>query len=116
MCIKILTKYEAIIKATPMSAISPTSGSRRGSDDAPISITVGAYKMDAEDEERMRIQIVVNELRKVKGLVDHYAKKYCTKTDGTKADSGEGIYSALEVFLRSKLTRTLSDLYGKLEC
>jgi hypothetical protein len=116
ICIKILTKYEEIIKATPMSALSPNSGSRRGSDDAPISITVGAYKMDAEDEERMRIQIVVNELRKVKGLVDHYAKKYCTKTDGTKTDTGEGIYSALEIFLRSKLTRTLSDLYSKLEC
>jgi hypothetical protein len=67
--------------------------------------------MDAEDEERMRVQIVVNELRKVRALVDKYAKKYC----GPDAN-GDGIYSALEVFLRSKLTSTLHDLVTKLEC
>lgn len=69
--------------------------------------------MDAEDEERMRVQIVVNELRKVRALVDKYAKKYCN--DSKKNDS-DGIYSALEVFLRGKLTATLHDLVRRLEC
>jgi hypothetical protein len=109
-CIKILGTYEDIIKATPASAISPISGRRRSG--SPIQISVGAYKMDAEDEERMRIQIVVNEIRKVRGLVDKYAKKYCSDA---KREGGDGIYSALEVFLRSKLTSTLHDLVTRLE-
>jgi hypothetical protein len=110
-CIKILGTYEDIIKAVPASAISPISGRRRSG--SPIQISVGAYKMDAEDEERMRIQIVVNELRKVRTLVDKYAKKYCTAGPDS---NGDGIYSALEVFLRSKLKNTLHDLVTKLEC
>lgn len=69
--------------------------------------------MDAEDEERMRVQIVVNELRKVKCLVDKYAKKYCKK--GGNGEAGDGIYSALEAFLRSRLTTTLQELLNKLE-
>lgn len=92
-----------------MSAISPVTGRRCSG--GPIQISVGAYKMDAEDEERMRIQIVVNELRKVRTLVDKYAKKYCTVPEA----SSDGIYSALEVFLRSKLTGTLHDLRTRLE-
>lgn len=114
ICTKILTSYEDIIKATnsPTSAISPTSGRRRsGSGFEGLAITVGAYKMDKEDEERMRIQIVVNELRKVNRLVDEYKKKYCSVVKG-----GEGIYSALEVFMRGKLTSTLDDLVRRLEC
>jgi hypothetical protein len=111
ICNKILRMYEDVIKATATACISPASGRRRS--DLPIGITVGAYKMDAEDEERMRIQIVVNELRKVKGLVDKYASKYCKK--GANGDAGDGIYSALESFLRSRLTTTLQDLLNKLE-
>lgn len=118
ICNKILGMYETVIKASPPSSKSSSTGSP-GSDTnsvAPIPITVGAYKMDAEDEERMRIQIVVNELRKVKGLVDEYASKYVTGAARVKGDAGEGIYSALEGFLRSKLTTTLQDLLTRLEC
>lgn len=104
LCNKILAMYEAVIKPSPPSSDSSSSGC--------IGITVGAYKMDAEDEERMRIQIVVNELRKVKGLVDKYASKYCT-VDESMGD--DGIYSALVQFLRSKFATTLQDLLTRLE-
>lgn len=111
ICNKILGMYEDVIKAATTACISPASGRRRSG--PGVGITVGAYKMDAEDEERMRIQIVVNELRKVKGLVDKYANRYCKK--GQTVEAGEGIYSALEAFLRSRLTTTLQELLGKLE-
>lgn len=104
ICSRILAMYEAVIKHSPSSSSSSSSGC--------IGITVGAYKMDAEDEERMRLQIVVNELRKVKGLVDKYASKYCT-VEGPMGD--DGIYSALVQFLRSKFTTTLQDLLKRLE-
>ena len=115
MCIKILAMYEEVTKATPICE-SP-SGSRRSSSEdrtstRQIPITAGAYTMDAEDEERIRVQIVVNELRKVKGLVDTYAGKYY---QAPKGDTTEGIYPALEMFLRSKLTSTLQDPSARLE-
>ena len=106
ICNKIMAMYEAIIKPPPPSTDSLPSGC--------IGITVGAYKMDAEDEERMRIQIVVNELRKVKGLVDKYASKYC-RPDGSIGVGNDDIYSALVQFLRSKFTTTLQDLLRRLE-
>ena len=113
ICNKILGMYEAVIKTSGLTSESPTTRMLRPSNSGPsIPITVGAYQMDAEDEERIRIQIVVNELRKVKGLVDRYASKYCNSVGGT----GEGIYSALEGFLRSKLTTTLQELLTRLEC
>jgi hypothetical protein len=111
ICNKILGMYEDFIKATSNSCISPATRCRRSG--SPISITVGAYKVDAEDEERMRVQIVVNELRKVKCLVDKYAEKYCK--EGGNGEAGDGIYSALEAFLRSRLTTTLQELLIKLE-
>ncbi len=117
ICIKILGHYEDVIKSTTLSLLSPGGRQRPSSEGNPaIPITVGAYQMDAEDEERMRIQIVVNEIRKVRGLVDRYASKYCYNTDGGMKESGDGIYGALEVFLRSKLTNTLQDLLRRLEC
>jgi hypothetical protein len=106
VCNKILAMYEAVIKPSPPSSDSSSSGC--------IGITVGAYKMDAEDEERMRIQIVVNELRKVKGLVDKYANKY-GMVDGAVGDGEGAVYSALVSFLRSKFATTLQDLLTRLE-
>ena len=96
--------YEAVIKVSPPSSSSSPS--------ACVGITVGAYKMDAENEERMRLQIVVNELRKVKGLVDKYASKY-SPAEASLGD--DGIYSALIQFLRAKFAPTLQDLMTRLE-
>ncbi|KAJ5040326.1 uncharacterized protein L3040_005982 [Drepanopeziza brunnea f. sp. 'multigermtubi'] len=66
--------------------------------------------------EKTRIQIVVNELRKVKGLVDRYANKYCCHHPGRKGDGHDGgIYGALEVFLRSELAMAMQDLLMRVQ-
>ncbi|KAI9050351.1 hypothetical protein LZ554_005517 [Drepanopeziza brunnea f. sp. 'monogermtubi'] len=68
--------------------------------------------------EKTRIQVVVNELRRVKGLVDRYASKYCCHHPGRKGDGhghDDGIYGALEVFLRSELAIAMQRLLTRVQ-
>ena len=113
MCHKILVRYEAIIK-TPHTTSAP-EGSRSPTTEkfSATPITVGAYRMDAEDERRLKIQLVVNELRKMKGVIERYEEKYCAATDDEK-DRKNSIYSALESFLRSDLKEKLKNMANAL--
>lgn len=107
----ILVCYEAIIRATSNIRASP--GNTLRPDNLRVTpITVGAYKIDAEDEQRMRIQLVVNELRKVRALVEKYAERYCV-SKGDEARNA-GIYSALGIFLQTKLKQAVSDMVSTL--
>jgi Aflatoxin regulatory protein len=111
VCDKILGMYENVLNAAVTACISRASGCRRlGS---CVDIPVGAYKMDAEGEERMRVHVVMNELRKAKVLVDEYANKYFDTEASAKA--AEETYSTLGSFLTSGLTATFQELLRKLE-
>ncbi len=114
MCHKILVRYEAIVK-TPHTANAPDYPyPPRTENFSATPITVGAYRMDAEDERRLKIQLVVNELRKMKGVIERYEEKYCATTDGDK-DRRNSIYSALETFLRSDLKEKLKNMVNALQ-
>ncbi|OBT64812.1 hypothetical protein VE03_06555 [Pseudogymnoascus sp. 23342-1-I1] len=103
----ILVCYEAIIQAT--SNVRAEPGSAIWPDNLRATpITVGAYKIDAEDDQRMRIQLVVNELRKVRAIVEKYAEKYCVSIEDEGRNAG--IYSALDIFLQTKLKQAVSDM------
>lgn len=107
----ILVCYEAIIRAT--TSVRPESGNMLWSDNLRATpITVGAYKIDAEDDQRMRIQLVVNELRKVRALVEKYGERYCSSKEEEALNSG--IYSALNIFLQTKLKQAVSDMISTL--
>lgn len=107
----ILVCYEAAIRAT--SSVRAEPGNTLWPDNLRATpITVGAYKIDAEDDQRMRIQLVVNELRKVRALVENYAERFCaSKEDETR---NAGIYSALDIFLQTKLKQAVSDMVSTL--
>ncbi|KFY09246.1 hypothetical protein V491_08308 [Pseudogymnoascus sp. VKM F-3775] len=107
----ILVCYEAIIRAT--SNIRAGPGNTSWSDNLRVTpITVGAYKIDAEDEQRMRIQLVVNELRKVRALVEKYTERYCVNKEDEARNVG--IYSALDIFLQTKLKQAITDMVSTL--
>ncbi|OBT88109.1 hypothetical protein VE02_03547 [Pseudogymnoascus sp. 03VT05] len=107
----ILVCYEAIIRAT--SNVRAEPGNTLWPDNLRATpITVGAYKIDAEDDQRMRIQLVVNELRKVRALVEKYAERYCASKED-EARNAE-IYSALDIFLQTKLKQTVGDMVSTL--
>ncbi|KFY15843.1 hypothetical protein V492_01736 [Pseudogymnoascus sp. VKM F-4246] len=107
----ILVCYEAIIRAT--SNVRSEPGTTPWPDSLHATpITVGAYKIDAEDDQRMRIQLVVNELRKVRALVEKYAERYCASKEDEARNAG--IYSALDIFLQTKLKQAVSDMVSTL--
>ena len=70
--------------------------------------------MDAEDERRLKTQLVVNELRKMKGVIERYEENYCAPIDGDM-DRRNSIYSALESFLRSELKEKLKSMVNALQ-
>ena len=114
ICYHIIERYEAIVVAGPATH-SPSGPPTSSSANLPSArMTVGEYQIDGEDEQRMRIQLVVNELRKVRRLVDQYGERYCTGLYGDK-ERHEGIYSALETFLMSKLKDTVNDMINTLQ-
>lgn len=71
---------------------------------------VDGYNVYAGEEERVDMQLVVEELGMVQSLVDAYQMKFCLAGHG-----GGEVYSALELFLRSKLMGILHDLGFRLE-
>ncbi|MCJ1468519.1 hypothetical protein MMC07_007148 [Pseudocyphellaria aurata] len=114
ICYHIIERYKAIAGATPTTH---STSSRPASATAMLlttRITVGEYLVDAEDEYRMGIQLVVNQLRKMRGLVEKYGERYCFGLDGNK-ERHEGIFSALEMFLKSKLEETVTYMVHALQ-
>lgn len=113
ICYHIIERYEAIVGATPTthSTSSPASATAMI---LTTRITVGEYQIDVEDEHRMGIQLVLNELRKMRGLVEKYGERYCIGLNGDK-ERHEGIYSALEMFLKSKLEETVTYMVHTLQ-
>lgn len=113
ICYHIIERYEAIVRAASAvhGIFCPTSSAANL---LSARITVGEYQIDVEDEQTMRIQLVVNELRKMRGLVDKYGERYCTGLYGGK-ERHEGIHSALEMFLMSKLKDSVNYMVHTLQ-
>jgi hypothetical protein len=99
---KILERYRNIIQDDThdrASSVSPASSTDSSRHTTPI--TLGSYRIDAEDEHCIRMQLVSNELRKAMVLVKKYADKYLTAGQ-VKGDTG-AIYAALAGFLKERV-------------
>lgn len=105
---KILALYQTLIRpdiSAHQSSPSPDASAEMFVRDTPI--TIGAYKMDAKDEQRMRMQLVSNELRKAAALVERYAERYCSL--GCQEREDTGIYTALTSLLKKRLKKAVDD-------
>ncbi|KAF2790530.1 hypothetical protein K505DRAFT_340342 [Melanomma pulvis-pyrius CBS 109.77] len=110
--LKVLSCYSAIGRSSSSRAAahgSVSSGSNTPWEDKEmvldIPISMGQYQIDAEDEMHLKLQLVINELRKVSKLIDAFAGRYCRGAPG-----GDGIYGALEKFLRAELKNASKEL------
>lgn len=110
---KILALYQSIIR-TDISAnqLFPCSDATAEKFVRDTPITIGAYKMDAKDEQRMRMQLVSNELRKAAALVEKYADKYCGL--GCQEREDQEIYTVLTSLLRRRLKKAVDDIVNAL--
>lgn len=114
---KVLGLYQSVIRAElyashvitrlpPSPSTSSDAGERVVS---PRPITVGAYRMDAKDEQRMRMQLISNELRETAGLVERYTERY--QGMGPRGSGDDmGVQTALIALVKRKLRDTGADL------
>ncbi|GJC87418.1 aurofusarin biosynthesis regulatory protein aurR1 [Colletotrichum liriopes] len=66
-------------------------------------MTIGAYELDAENQERMIGHIVLSELGKMGRLLDSFSHKFCgPQSIATGNDSRNQLHMALEMFIRNK--------------
>jgi hypothetical protein len=100
---KILSWYQAIAGVssqedfpvnTPMEAFIHT----------PISL--GDFRLEVEDEDTFRTQLVLGELRKVEKLIDKFSERYCKSANPAETGIEGGVYGALEQLLRTRVRDT----------
>ena len=115
---------------TPQNSRSSEIGDSGTADPQKLTldtpITFGDYKIDAEDEQRFILQLILTELRKVTRLIDAFAALYCSATGeevrftATTPTLGshhrswnrgdEYVHNALEQFLRNKVKATKKEV------
>jgi hypothetical protein len=100
---KILSWYQAIAGVTnqedfsvntPMEAFTHT----------PISL--GDFRLEVEDEDTFRTQLILGELRKVEKLIDKFSERYCKTANPVETGIEGGVYGALEQLLRTRVRDT----------
>lgn len=97
---KILSWYQAIA-GVAQDIVSPINTRMEAFTHTPILL--GDFKLEAEDEETFRTQIILGELRKVEKLIDAFSECYCqASNDGIDA----GVYTSLESLLRTRVRDT----------
>ncbi|OCL13867.1 hypothetical protein AOQ84DRAFT_351790 [Glonium stellatum] len=92
-----------------MGSPTPTSRSGLGSS-TPVAITlmpitIGAFSLDEDDQEPLRRQFLLSELRKAGQLIDALA--------GWRSDDGDEVdhlYGTLGAWLKSELLRTITEV------
>ncbi|KAF9696229.1 hypothetical protein EKO04_006018 [Ascochyta lentis] len=97
---KILSWYQAIA-GVAQDIVSPINTRMEAFTHTPILL--GDFKLEVEDEETFRTQIILGELRKVEKLIDMFSECYCkASNDGIDCS----VYTSLETLLRTRVRDT----------
>ncbi|KAF2632156.1 hypothetical protein BU25DRAFT_358845 [Macroventuria anomochaeta] len=97
---KILSWYQAIA-GVAQDIVSPINSRMEAFTHTPILL--GDFKLEVEDEETFRTQIILNELKKVEKLINMFSECY-GKNSNDGIDSG--VYTSLESLLRTRVRDT----------
>ena len=82
----------------------------RGHSSALSYLKFGLYQFDEADQERLRRQVVLKELRKCGQLVDALAN---WQSSAQSAEQAEFLYDVLGAWLKSELHKTVLQVEGK---
>lgn len=99
---KILSWYQAI--AGVQDQDDSTNTQMEAFTHTPISL--GDLRLEVEDEDTFRTQLVLGELRKVEKLIDKFSERYCKNANAAETGIDGGVYSALEQLLRTRVRDT----------
>lgn len=101
---KILSWYQAIAGVNQPGADSPINTQMEAFTHTPISL--GDFRLEVEDEDTFRTQLVLGELRKVEKLIDKFSERYCKASNTAETGIDGGVYGALEALLRTRVRDT----------
>jgi len=74
-----------------------------------VPMNLGAFQLDAEDEQHLKLQLVLSELRKCSRLINNFAHRYCD------SDQGDDVYGALEKFLWAEMRTAVKEVTAVLK-
>lgn len=108
---KIISRYQSL--GGPSSQSSSTNPTTNALTIAPSStpITLGAYKLDGAEEEQVKLQVVLSELRKMDSLMARYQERFCLGPVKHEAR----VYHELVTFLRRRLRDIVEGLQRDLQ-
>lgn len=101
---KILSWYQAVAGAHHSLGESPVNTPLESFVHTPISL--GEFRLETDDEDTFRTQLVLGELRKVEKLIDKFQERYCKAANPAENGIDGGVYSALESLLRTRVRDT----------
>ncbi|KAF2471928.1 uncharacterized protein BDR25DRAFT_221246 [Lindgomyces ingoldianus] len=102
--VKILSWYQAVAGMNQSTAESPVNTQLEAFTHTPISL--GDFRLEGEDEEAFRTQLILSELRKVEKLIDKFSERYCKGANAAEMGIDGGVYGALESLLRTRVRDT----------
>jgi hypothetical protein len=100
---KILSWYQAVAGMNQASGGSPINTQMEAFTHTPASL--GAFRLETEDDDTLRTQPVLGELRKVEKLIDKFQERYC-KANPAETGIDGSVYTALESLLRTRVRDT----------
>ncbi|KAJ9648122.1 hypothetical protein H2199_001899 [Coniosporium tulheliwenetii] len=80
--------------------------SRDGQGSDEVGVTLGTFKVDKEDEHRMKVVLIKSELRKVEMLISRFRDRFERSLDG----QDEQVYEANMAFLEQRLQDAIKGL------
>ncbi|PSN73024.1 Zn-II 2Cys6 regulatory protein [Corynespora cassiicola Philippines] len=102
--VKILSWYQAVAGVNQPAGEAPINTQMEAFTHTPISL--GDFRLEGEDEDTFRTQLVLGELRKVEKLIDKFSERYCKTTNQAETGIDGGVYGALETLLRTRVRDT----------
>lgn len=108
---KIMSRYQSISNSCTKSAMGINAVDSQALAPLATPITLGAYRLDSAEEEQIKKQVILSELRKVDGLMAKFQERFCTGSIKHEAR----IYSELATFLRRRLRDIVEGLQRDLQ-
>lgn len=108
---KIMSRYQSIGRSPSHDSTGNSNPDGPSTAPLPAPITLGAYELDGAEEEQIKLQVVLSELRKVDSIMARYQQRFCG--GGVKHEAR--VYGELVTFLRRRLRDIVEGLQKDLQ-
>lgn len=108
---KIMSRYQSIGGPASQSSGGTQTPDALTFSPSPTPITLGAYRLDGAEEEQVKLQVILSELRKVDSLMPRFQERFCIGPVKQEAR----MYHELVSFLLRQLKDTVEGLQRDLQ-